>query len=257
MPHKDPGKARAYERERHRKRAAERRAQGLCPRCGKRRPAAGRKVCESCGDKRRATESARYARGKAEGKPYGGRKPESRRRCARERSKRRRHGRREAGLCTSCGDTPPAGGGAVCEPCREVRRADERELYAARRAAGLCGRCGGPVFAGASLCGSCAALGNGRDRKRRNAARRGVTPKGELDAFAPTAESPHRGPRGASPARAVPTTPRASTAACRSTRRATPCSNSPPARTTGHGTVGRRSPCASPSRSSRVRKSRW
>ena len=173
MPHKDPGKARAYERERHRKRAAERRAQGLCPRCGKRRPAAGRKVCESCGDKRRATESARYARGKAEGKPYGGRKPESRRRCARERSKRRRHGRREASLCTSCGDTPPAGGGAVCEPCREVRRADERELYAARRAAGLCGRCGGPVFAGASLCGSCAALGDGRDRKRRNAARRG------------------------------------------------------------------------------------
>ena len=137
MPHKDPGKARAYERERHRKRAAERRAQGLCPRCGKRRPAADRKVCESCGDKRRATESARYARGKAEGKPYGGRKPESRRRAARERNKMRRRERREAGLCTSCGDSPPVEGGALCETCREVRRADERELYAARRAAGL------------------------------------------------------------------------------------------------------------------------
>ena len=154
MPHKDPGKARAYERERHRKRAAERRAQGLCPRCGKRRPAAGRKVCESCGDKRRATESARYARGKAEGKPYGGRKPESRRRAARERIKLRRLKRSEEGLCTRCGVPPPIEGGAVCEPCREVRRADDRELYAARRAAGLCGRCGGPVFAGASLCGS-------------------------------------------------------------------------------------------------------
>ena len=41
MPHKDPGKARAYERERHRKRAAERRARGLCPRCGE-APARGR-----------------------------------------------------------------------------------------------------------------------------------------------------------------------------------------------------------------------
>ena len=176
MPHKDPGKARAYERERHRKRAAERLARGLCPRCGKHRPAAGRKVCESCGDKRRATESARYARGKAEGKPYGGRKPESRRRAARERIKLRRSGRRGAGLCTRCGDRPPIEGGAVCEPCREVRRADERELYAARRAAGLCGRCGGPA-SGASLCNSCAALGDGRDRKRRNAARRGCYAK--------------------------------------------------------------------------------
>ena len=164
MPHKDPGKARAYERERHRKRAAERRAQGLCPRCGKRRPAAGRKVCESCGDKRRTAESARYARGKAEGKPYGGRKPESRRRAARERIKLRRLKRSEEGLCTRCGDPPPIEGGAVCEPCREVRRADERELYAERRAAGLCGRCGGPA-SGASLCSSCAALGDGRDQK--------------------------------------------------------------------------------------------
>ena len=50
--------------------------------------------------------------------------------------------------------------------------ADERELYAERRAAGLCGRCGGPA-SGASLCDSCAALGVGRDRKKRNAARRG------------------------------------------------------------------------------------
>ena len=173
MPHKDPGKARAYERELHRKRAAERRAQGLCPRCGKRRPAAGRKVCESCGDKRRATERARYVRGKAAGEPYGGRKPESRRRSARERSKRRRHSRREAGLCTSCGDAPPVEGGRSCEPCREARRAAERELYAARRAAGLCGRCGETTFKGSSLCGPCAALDDGRDREKKNAARRG------------------------------------------------------------------------------------
>ena len=173
MPRIDPGKARAYERERHRKRTAGRLARGLCPRCGKRRPAPGRKVCESCGERGRAAESARYARGKAAGEPYGGRKPESRRRAARERNKMRRRGRRETGLCASCGDAPPVEGGRSCEPCREARRASERGLYAARRAAGLCGRCGEPTFKGASRCGPCAALCDGRDREKRNAVRRG------------------------------------------------------------------------------------
>ena len=173
MPHKDPDKARAYERERHRRRTAERLARSMCPRCGEAPPAPGRSVCAPCREKQRESERARYARGKAEGKPYGGRKPESRRRSARERSKRRRHGRREAGLCTRCGDRPPAGGGAVCGPCREARRAAERELYAARRAAGLCGRCGETTFKGASLCGPCAALDDGRDREKKNAVRRG------------------------------------------------------------------------------------
>ena len=173
MPHKDPGKTRAYERERHRRRAAERRAQGLCPRCGEAPPAPDRSVCAPCREKQRAGERARYARGKAAGKPYGGREPESRRRAARERIKLRRLKRSEEGLCTSCGDRPPAGGGTACEPCREARRAAERGLYAQRRSAGSCGRCGGPAFGGASRCGPCAALCDGRDRKRRNAARRG------------------------------------------------------------------------------------
>ena len=169
MPNKDPGKARAYEHERHRKRSAERRARGLCSKCGKEAPAPDHSLCAPCGERRRESERARYARGKTAGEPYGGRDPKSRRRAARERIKLRRLKRSEEGLCTRCGDRPPIEGGAVCEPCREVRRADERELYAARRAAG---RCGGPA-SGASLCSSCATLGDGRDRKRRNAARRG------------------------------------------------------------------------------------
>ena len=173
MPYKNPEKARAYERERHPKRAAERLAQGLCPRCGEAPPAPDRSVCAPCREKQRAGERARYARGKAAGKPYGGREPESRRRAARERIKLRRLKRSEEGLCTRCGDRPPAGGGAVCEPCREARRTAERELYAARRAAGLCGRCGEPTFKSASLCGPCAALCDGRDREKKNAARRG------------------------------------------------------------------------------------
>ncbi len=172
MPHMDPDKARAYERERHSKRTAERLVRGLCPKCGKTPPAPGRRVCVPCGERGRKSERARYAKAKAAGMPYGGREPEYRRRAARERNKLRRSERREAKLCTRCGDRPSLEGSAACEPCRVARRADERELYAARRAAGLCGRCGGPT-SGASLCGSCAAPGNGRDREKRNAARRG------------------------------------------------------------------------------------
>ena len=171
MPHRDSERRRAYERERHRKRTADRRAQGLCPKCGKHRPAPGRRVCEPCGERERAAERARYERRKAEGAQYGGRCPESRRRMARERSKRRRRERTEAGLCPRCGERKPAEGGAVCEPCREARRASERELYAERRAGGRCGRCGGEVFAGASTCASCAAT-EAKRRPRKNAASR-------------------------------------------------------------------------------------
>ena len=171
MPHSDPERRRAYERERHRRRTADRLARGLCPRCGKHPPAHGRKVCGPCGERGRATECARYARGKAAGDPYGGRNPEGRRRMARERNRKRRRERREAGLCTGCGKVPPLEGGAVCETCREERRAQERNLYADRRAGGQCGRCGAEVIDNASTCASCAAR-DAKRRPRKNAASR-------------------------------------------------------------------------------------
>ena len=172
MPYKNLEQGRKKERERHRKRAADRRAQGLCPKCGKHPPAPERSLCVSCGERGRAAERARYVRRKAEGMTYGGRDPQARRRMARERNKKRRRERREAGLCTGCGEFPPVEGGAVCGSCREARRAEEREFYAKRRAAGLCGRCGGAVFAGASRCGPCAALEDGRAPKKNAASRR-------------------------------------------------------------------------------------
>ena len=170
MPHRDPERRRAYERERHRKRTADRRAQGLCPRCGKHRPAPGRRVCEPCGERERAAGRARYLKRKLEGAAYGGRCPESRRRMARERARKRRRERVEAGLCPRCG-REPVEAGAVCEPCREARRAAEKKLYAERRAGGRCGRCGAEVFAGASTCEACAARDEKR-RPRKNAASR-------------------------------------------------------------------------------------
>ncbi|MYA95755.1 MAG: hypothetical protein F4X91_05035, partial [Nitrospinae bacterium] len=163
MPHRDSERRRVYERERHRRRVEERRAMGLCIKCGKDRPAPGRSLCDSCLERSRAAERARYERARLEGAAYGGRDPESRRRMARERSRRRRRERTEAGLCTTCGERKPVEGGAVCETCCEERRVAERELYAERRARGLCGRCGAEVIDEASTCASCAA----RDMKRR------------------------------------------------------------------------------------------
>ncbi len=171
MPHKDLEKRRKFDRERHRRRAESRREQGLCPKCGRDSPAPGRSLCDSCLGKARAAERARYLERKIEGSAYGGRDPESRRRMARERAWKRRRERLEAGLCTTCGERKPAEGGAVCEDCRQARRAAEKKLYEKRRSSGRCGRCGGAVIGKASTCASCAARDSKR-RPRKNAASR-------------------------------------------------------------------------------------
>ena len=173
MPRRDPGKARIAERRRRERQIAGRRAAGLCPECGKAPPAPGRTVCEPCGEAQRADARARYAKGKAAGKRYGGRSVETRRRIGREKSARRRAARLAAGLCTRCGKRPSAEDGTQCAPCREARRAFEHERYAARRTAGRCGACGGPTLDGGSRCGPCAVRETERrSPERKNAAAR-------------------------------------------------------------------------------------
>ena len=122
MPHKDLEARRAYERERHRRRTAERQALGICPKCGHGNPAPGRSQCESCLERARATERARYARSKTAGEPYGGWKPESRRRMARERNRKRRRERRESGaLRREAGPVALCGLRRTGERSREMR----------------------------------------------------------------------------------------------------------------------------------------
>ncbi len=157
-PRRDPAGAKAYERKRARREAAARRAAGICVPCGKAPTAPERTACEDCLEKRRAADRARYAAGKAAGKPYGGADPAVKRRAGRARSKRRQKERIEAGLCIRCGKRHPVEGGTTCAPCREKRQAAERRQYAERRAAGLCTRCGGPVHDGLSRCAPCAAI---------------------------------------------------------------------------------------------------
>ena len=108
MPHRDPDDNRACERRRNRRLTAERVAQGLCTKCGKSPPEPDRRLCPSCGEKKRAAERTRYSRAKAEGKPYGGRDRRERRGRGRTRAKRLYRERRAAGTCTRCGERPPA-----------------------------------------------------------------------------------------------------------------------------------------------------
>ncbi|MCY3827713.1 MAG: hypothetical protein OXF89_01110 [Rhodospirillaceae bacterium] len=169
-PRRNPGTARQYERERSRREAAERKAAGLCTRCGTEPAAPGRSSCEPCLEKRRAADRARYAAGKAAGLPYGGANADAKRRAGRAKSKRRQKARLEAGLCIRCGQHPPVEDGTTCAPCREKRQAAEKRQYAERRAAGLCTRCGAPVHDGLSRCAPCAVIDEaGRNPERKNA----------------------------------------------------------------------------------------
>ena len=159
--YKDPEKARAYERERYRRSAAERLARGLCPKCGREPLAPERRLCVPCGKKRRESERARYAAATAAGEIYGGRDANRCRRIARERSKRRLHARRAARLCGRCGQGT-FDGDWLCVRCaaRDDRRsprknAAARERYARRRAKWLCTGCGEPSQ-GSSRCERCA-----------------------------------------------------------------------------------------------------
>ena len=166
---RNPDNAKTYERARSRRQHAERKAAGICTRCGKTPSRPERTTCEPCAEQHRARDRARHARAKAEGVPYGGRDPEARRRAGRKRSRRRSEARRQAGLCIRCGHVPPAEGRALCEPCREDRRQAKRDRHAERRAAGLCVACAAPAPGGKAYCDPCAGT---RSRRRNLKAKR-------------------------------------------------------------------------------------
>ncbi len=168
-PRRNPETARRYERERSRRLYAERVAAGICTKCGRASARPERTTCEPCAERHRARDRARHARARAEGIPYGGRDPEARRRAGRKRSRRRSEARRAAGLCIRCGNVPPEQGRAMCEPCRDDRRAAKRARHAERRAAGLCVQCAAPAPGGEAYCDPCAET---RSRRRNLEAKR-------------------------------------------------------------------------------------
>ena len=160
---------RACDLERYHRQTAERRASGLCVKCGKRPPEPGRTRCEPCAAKKRPADRARHHRRTAE-------------RVAR-------------GLCVKCGKRPPAPERSQCEPCLEMDRAAGRardvRLRAAgiprrdsekareyerdrarrqterRRAEGLCTECGkAPAAPGRASCEPCLEQRRAEDRAR-------------------------------------------------------------------------------------------
>ena len=214
-PSRDMERAREYERERSRRQHAERREAGICTKCGRSPARPERSLCEPCAERSRIRDRARHAEAKAQGIPYGGRDPETKRRADRERSRRRSEARRAAGICVRCGNAPPAEGRAMCEPCREDRRQAKRDRNAERRAAGLCVQCATPASGGTVYCGRCAAV---REERRQRNPGRGWRPTADAmpsdapGATAPSAASRRTGRPSANPAatpRAPATTPAA------------------------------------------------
>ena len=118
--------ARAGSKRRYETRAAA----GLCVKCGRRPPAAGRTRCEACLARRNAAERDQWA------------------------------SRRASGNCGKCG--APSGGAARCDTCAaaqsynpETKNAAARRRYWRRRAVSRCTECGA-YSAGASRCPPCA-----------------------------------------------------------------------------------------------------
>ena len=138
MAYRDPEVGPRLDRERHRRLAAERVAQGLCPRCGESPPAPERSNCESCAEKQRAAGRARDARLRAEGRQR--RDPVKTRAADRHRYRRQVDARREAGLCIRCGKADAVKDASMCEGCADKKRAADRRRYAKAKASGaLCG----------------------------------------------------------------------------------------------------------------------
>ena len=131
MAYRDPEQGRLRDRERFRRRTAERKAAGLCPRCGVRAPENGLALCGVCAGKRRASERARDARRRAAG-------IKRRRNADAERAgERRRTAERIArGVCTKCGSHPPEAGRRLCAGCARLRREYDRVRYADAKARG-------------------------------------------------------------------------------------------------------------------------
>ena len=67
MACRDIARKRRRNLERFHQRSAERRAAGLCVKCGKTGPAPDRTLCEPCAERHRVRDRARYARAKAQG----------------------------------------------------------------------------------------------------------------------------------------------------------------------------------------------
>ena len=147
-------------------------ARGDCARCARHPHEPDRRLCANCGERQRRRDREHYARARRQGRLYGGRNADSKRRTARRRTRKRQQSRRESSLCLRCGKLPPVEAGSSCAPCLENRRLADRQTYSERRSLGQCVRCATPTFDAEPLCGPCAVIESRRQPARNAAARR-------------------------------------------------------------------------------------
>ena len=134
MPYADPKRRREFERERSRRRTAERLARNLCPRCGGCEPQPGHAVCATCAEKRRAADRVRAAKRRAAG--IGRVRNPLARKAEYRRARLRADERVAQGLCGKCGRHPHEPSRRLCADCGERQRHRDRERYARARDAG-------------------------------------------------------------------------------------------------------------------------
>ncbi len=175
---------RAQDLKRWHRRVADRRARGMCIRCGKHPPAPDRSDCDPCAEKRRKADLKRHRRRTSE--------------------------RAAQNLCPRCGTREPEPERSLCAPCGEKQnrasRARDARLRAAslprrdparareyerdrsrreadiRREAGLCTRCGKqPAAEGRASCGPCLEKRRAADRAKYAAGKAAGLPYGGSD----------------------------------------------------------------------------
>ena len=135
LPRRDPAREREYGRERSRRQAEARRAEGLCTACGKAPRRSRPRVVRAVPGETPRPGSREIRRRQGGGEalrrgptPRPGAGPPA------PGGRRRRKAWREAGLCHRCGEPPAVEGGTICTPCREKLRAKARRQYSERRA---------------------------------------------------------------------------------------------------------------------------
>lgn len=114
------------------KKRLERKALGICIKCGKNKARPGKTDCQSCFEKYRAKRIAHSHL------------PETK-----ERNRKRMAARRarliKGGLCATCGKKTPVSGVNDCQECLDKRKAaywEHRSAYDIRKTSNLCTRCG-------------------------------------------------------------------------------------------------------------------
>lgn len=112
----------------------ERKAKGICTRCGQQPAIEGKLCCDKC-------------------KQYTASKSEEKRQYLKEYRKRRKIEALNSGICTWCYKEPVKEGRTTCDKCNERGMEGVRNRRLKRKLAGTCHYCSEPTLPGYVLCG--------------------------------------------------------------------------------------------------------